>query len=218
MLTACLFGMLVPLSVHALANIVEHPTGCEEGISFSASKTDSLADTIPWDVVSAFTPVPEQLKALSPICAFVRTQESAVNFSYTHEQTLYRPRVYQWNAEAWEWQSIETTMNRTTNTVSATLNGTRGVIGVFADTSDMYEGTASWYRHTRYPAGAATNIYPVGTKLRVTNTANKKSTSVTVTSTWTNNNKKRIIDLVSTAFEKIGNLRAGLIPVRIERI
>lgn len=218
MLTSALGGVGAPNTALAFVGIQEDPTACERGISLSGSQTGLIVDTIPWDIASEFTPVHENLKALSPLCAFVQSGKAKVNFSYGHEPTSYRPRVYQWVASAREWRPVETTMDRTTNAVSASLDSQRSVIGVFVDRRDAYEGIASWYRHKRYPSGAATNIYPIGTKLRVTNLDTKKSTTVTITSTWTNTNKQRIIDLVSTAFEKIGNLRAGLIPVRIERI
>lgn len=215
---AIIGAFLIPQTATATAGIQEQPTACEQGISFSGSKNTIIVDTIPWDIAAEFMPIPKNLQALSPICAFAQTGNTAINFLYEHEPTSYRPRVYQWDANKQKWQPIETIMNRTTNTVSITLNSARGIIGVFVDTSDNYEGIASWYRHKRYPDGAATNIYPIGTKLRVTNVENKKSTVVTVTSTWTNKNKQRIIDIVSVAFQKIANLRAGLIPVRIERI
>lgn len=217
-LGAVLCGVGTPTMTFAFVGIQEDPTACERGISLSGPQTGLIVDTIPWDIVPEFTPVPENLKALSPLCAFVQSGKTRVIFYTEHEPTSYRPRVYQWVASAREWRAIETIMDRTTNTVSASLDSQRGVIGVFVDRRDAYEGVASWYRHKRYPSGAATNIYPIGTKLRVTNLDTNKSTIVTITSTWTNTNKQRIIDLVSTAFEEIGNLRAGLIPVRIERI
>lgn len=207
-----------PNVAHAFVGIHEDPTACENGISLAGSKKGLITDTIPWNIVQEFTPIPENLKALSSICAFALTTNSVINFSYEHEPTLYRPRVYNWVAGTRQWRPVETTMDRTTSTVSATLDSQRGVIGVFIDQRDAYEGIASWYRHKRYPTGAATNIYPIGTKLRVTNLDTNASTTVTITSTWTNKKNERIIDLVSAAFEKIGNLRAGLIPVRIERI
>lgn len=213
------FGVFVfPQFAFASAGIQEYPSACEDGISFSGLRDNIIIDTIPWDIANEFMPVPENLKALSSFCAFAQSGEGTINFSYNHEQTTYRPRAYQWIASRQNWEPIKTVMNRVTNTVSVTLNTTRAIIGVFIDTRDSYEGIASWYRHKRYPTGAATNIYPIGTKLRVINTENKKSTIITVTSTWTNKNNKRIIDLVSTAFSKIGNMRAGLIPVRIEKI
>lgn len=216
---AVVLGAFVsPQFAFASAGIQEYPTSCEDGISFSGSLDSIIIDTIPWDIADEFMQVHKNLKALSPACAFARIGEGTINFSYEHEKTPYRPRVYQWIANKQNWEPIETVMNRATNTISAELNNARGIIGVFVSPRDSYEGIASWYHHKRYPAGAATNIYPIGTKLRVTNTENKKFTVVTVTSTWTNKNNKRIIDLVSAAFSKIGNLQTGLIPVRIEKI
>ena len=80
------------------------------------------------------------------------------------------------------------------------------------------EGVASWYAHARYPNGAATNLFPLGTKLKVTNTANNKSTVVTITSTWTQKDSRRVIDLVSMGFKKLSPLSKGLIKVKLEKL
>jgi len=209
---------MFPTISFALPSIEENPLSCEQGISLLRASGASFVDTIPWDVVGVFIPIPSHLMPLSPVCAFVQDEGSESTFTFEHESTPYRPRVYRWKTSTIEWKPLETKMNRATNTVSVSLKGNKGIIGVFVDTRDAYEGIASWYRHGRYPAGAATNIYPIGTKLRVTNLDTKKSTDVTVTSTWTNIDKRRIIDLVSTAFKKIASLSQGLIPIRMERL
>lgn len=81
-----------------------------------------------------------------------------------------------------------------------------------------YSGIASWYAHKRYPNGAATNLFPLGTKLKVTHQKTKKSIVVTVTSTWTQKDPKRVVDLVSMGFKKLASLSTGLIHVTIEKL
>ena len=90
------------------------------------------------------------------------------------------------------------------------------VIGVMTDAT-AFEGVASWYRDSSQSAGAATNLYPLGTLLRVTNTENNKQTEVKVVSTWSKGNK-RVVDLVSSAFEKLAPLGQGVIRVRVEAL
>jgi len=77
-------------------------------------------------------------------------------------------------------------------------------------------GIASWY-----PIGslytAACNIFPQGTLLRVTNTANGKSIIVKVNDTG-RFGLPVIVDLSKYAFERIGNLGQGRINVKVEEI
>lgn len=175
-------------------------------------------------LLDSFFPSHKNLKHLSPVCLFEFTKsilytgksEIIVHFSYT--ATKYRPRIYVWNEGEKKWDFQKTLMNRQTLTAETNMQTTRAVVAVFADETNEYEGLASWYHHKRYPGGSATNVFPLGTKLRVTNTKTGKSTTVTVTSTWTQQDPRRAIDLVSTAFKQIGSLRIGLIPVRIEKI
>ncbi|MBI4268431.1 hypothetical protein HY627_01185 [Candidatus Uhrbacteria bacterium] len=81
-----------------------------------------------------------------------------------------------------------------------------------------YTGVASWYAHKRYPNGAATNLFPLGTKLKVTHKKTGKSIVVKVTSTWTQKDPKRVVDIVSTGFKKLASLSTGLIHVKIEKL
>jgi rare lipoprotein A (peptidoglycan hydrolase) len=175
-------------------------------------------------LVESFFPPGKDMIHLSPVCDFSLVQdgnvpqEKTVILTVSYSDTVYRPRIYTWDSGAKRWNGMVSTINRKEHTVSSDVPVNASIFGVFADGRNAYEGIASWYAHKRYPAGSATNLFPIGTQLKVTNTANNKSTTVTVTSTWTNKNEKRIIDLVSTAFKKIAALSAGLVPIRIERL
>lgn len=81
-----------------------------------------------------------------------------------------------------------------------------------------YSGIASWYAHKRYPNGAATNLFPLGTKLKVTHKKTGKFITVRVTSTWTQKDPTRVVDIVSTGFKKLASLSTGLIHVTIEKL
>lgn len=196
---------------------------CAGSLDVKSSQLSTFVTTIDPLLVQSFFPIPKDMVQLAPVCDFSFPQatesgkEKGVSLTLRYIDTLYRPRIFEWNAAQQKWIGLATTMDRTKHAVSVDSDGHSAIYAVFADGRDAYEGTASWYAHKRYPAGSATNLFPIGTKLKVTNVKNNKSTTVTVTSTWTNKNEKRIIDLVSTAFKKIAMLGEGLIQVRIER-
>ena len=63
--------------------------------------------------------------------------------------------------------------------------------------------------------------YPLGTRLRVTNTATGASIVVTVADRGPAKRlvaQGRVIDLARAAFEAIGQTKAGLVPVRVDRL
>jgi len=92
----------------------------------------------------------------------------------------------------------------------------------FAGTASWYgkgfEGkrTASGYRYNSSALTCASNKYPFGTVLKVTNKANKKSVVVVVTDRGGFHKLGREIDLSRAAFSKIANTNQGLIKVDIQ--
>ena len=76
-------------------------------------------------------------------------------------------------------------------------------------------GYASWYS---YFGGdyCASNFYPMGKKLLVTNVANSSQVIVTVNDRGPFGRPEFIIDLDSVAFSKIGSLGAGVIKVKVQ--
>lgn len=100
----------------------------------------------------------------------------------------------------------------------------------FAAPADALAGTASWYgRHwqgrktasgARYDPGrltAAHRSLPLNTRVRVTNLENAKSVTVLI-----NDHgpyvRGRVIDLSTAAARRLGMLKEGLAPVRIELV
>lgn len=77
--------------------------------------------------------------------------------------------------------------------------------------------TASGETFDQYAHTAAHKKLPFGTKVKVTNTQNRKSVIVRINDRGPFV-KGRIIDLSRSAFERIGNLKSGVIPVKIEVI
>lgn len=90
------------------------------------------------------------------------------------------------------------------------LKGTKIIVG------KVSKGRASWYSFTG-DLKCASLEHPIGTWLRVTNTANGRSVIVQV------NDRgpfvpDKIIDLDKVAFKKIGDIGQGVIPVKVEEI
>lgn len=80
----------------------------------------------------------------------------------------------------------------------------------------VFDGVASWYSGNDV-TDASTNHFPIGTKVRVTNTDTGAFVDVKVVSTW-KGVEGRVIDLTRSAFAKIARLGAGVVKVRIEKI
>jgi rare lipoprotein A len=77
--------------------------------------------------------------------------------------------------------------------------------------------TANGERFDQRKLTAAHRTMPFGTRVKVTNTRNGRTVVVRINDRGPFA-KGRIIDLSSTAFRTIGNLNAGVLPVRIEVI
>ena len=84
--------------------------------------------------------------------------------------------------------------------------------------ADMFEGRRTFngeiYTHSKMTC--ASNLFPIGTKLKVTNVKNGKSVVVKV------NDKggmgKYTIDLSKGAFQKIANLKSGIIEIEVKQL
>lgn len=74
--------------------------------------------------------------------------------------------------------------------------------------------TASGERFNQYAMTAAHKKLPFGTKVEVTNLENSRKVTVTINDRGPFV-KGRIIDLSRSAFAKVGNLKSGLLKVKI---
>ncbi len=75
--------------------------------------------------------------------------------------------------------------------------------------------TASGQRLCNYAPTAAHKTLPMGTKVRVTNLANKKSEIVTINDRGPFI-KGRIIDVTIGTAEKLGFVQRGVVPIKVE--
>jgi len=64
----------------------------------------------------------------------------------------------------------------------------------------------------------ATHLYPLGSRLLVTNLQNAKTVKVVVTDRIGKRFAKTRIDLSQRAFSEIADLKSGLVPVKVEEI
>ncbi len=76
--------------------------------------------------------------------------------------------------------------------------------------------TASGEKFDQYKLTAASNIFPLGTIVRVTNKKNGKSVVVKINDRM--GNKSRIIDLSKAAAKEINIIEQGLAQVKVEVI
>lgn len=95
----------------------------------------------------------------------------------------------------------------------------RTIYGLASYYANKFEGrlTANGEVFSQSKLTAACNVFPLGTKLKVTNLRNRKSVIVR-TNDRLHPNTRRIIDLTYTAASKLGFIHAGLARVRIEVI
>ncbi len=137
---------------------------------------------------------------------------------YGIEKSAQQKRINFLNQIIPAWEPLPTTRDISADAVFAKINLGYAITAVFESTV-THEGKASWFsdaltKKTRF--GAASNDYPMGTLLVVTNTENNKSVEVIVVSTGPFI-PGRIIDLTKSAFEKIANPRAGVVLVTVEK-
>lgn len=101
---------------------------------------------------------------------------------------------------------------------------------LFSLAYSQQSGTASFYHDkyhgrkaadgsvfSQYALTCASNVYKLGSTLRVTNTENGKSVIVKVTDTGAFK-MPRIVDLSKAAFSQIASLKKGLTKVLVEEV
>ncbi len=119
-----------------------------------------------------------------------------------------------------QWEKLESYDNYKNQTVTAIIKTDSASVALFEET-DQWVGQASWYawKNALY---AASRDFPKGTKLKVTNQAADKhrgqSVIVEVNDYGPEIKTGRIIDLDKKAFQQIGDLRAGVLSVKIEEV
>ncbi|MFA6197768.1 MAG: septal ring lytic transglycosylase RlpA family protein [Patescibacteria group bacterium] len=175
---------------------------------------------------SDVSPIQNGLRLVSPSYIFdiTGTTQTKLNQLLTltikyDTDTIYRRNIYYWDRNANSWRLLPSTVDYDAHTVTARTTLKYALVGVLeTDEPVVQEGKATWYPSKKYPHGAASNVFPYNTRLKVTNLDNNKSTVVTVKSTGAFK-LPCVIDLVKTAFSEVANTGQGIIHrVRVEKI
>lgn len=138
-----------------------------------------------------------------------------ITVSISHGLSESEKYLYSYDSTTKKWSEILGTVD-TGSRFSFKTSAAHGILAVVGD-NDSFCGKATWYRDRSEPNGAATNLFPLGSKIKVTNLDNKKSVEVEIVSTW-KGRKGYVIDLVSAAFKRIAPLGQGSANVKIEKI
>lgn len=135
-------------------------------------------------------------------------------------EDLYKKVIKYWDNNKQAWIELPSRNDVYKKEVVAQTHLVFARVAVFTD-KNFWEGEASWYAYKDCDC-AASRDYPKGTLLKVTNIYNGvnygKSVIIKVNDygpeLWTG----RVIDLDKTAYEKIGFLGGGVMPVSVELV
>ncbi len=141
-----------------------------------------------------------------------------LTFEFVVLDTGYRTSVGKLNPDGQSWEELGSALNRGGARVRSADDQATFTVAAFQDES-YQEGIATYYgtyvRKTRLSLVAASNHFPYGTVLRVTNLENNKMVTVRVVDTG-GFRYPRIIDLSTPAFAKIQPTWKGVARVRVE--
>lgn len=141
---------------------------------------------------------------------FLLSRPLTLSLAYS-SKTLYRKRLYFWNGTNQSWLPIPSSSDAAEPVLRGAIQLPFAIVAVLEDAGGV-QGKASWFRH-RFGDSAASNDYPMGSRLRVTNLENGRSVDVIVRSAGPFV-AGRVLDLASTAFQKIHPLWKGVAFVR----
>lgn len=140
-----------------------------------------------------------------------------VTMSYAADAVTKDIRLKYWNPKKQQWRKIRSANNSDRLQVTGQLNKKSGMIAVFIKpaqtTGGIVEGKASWYDGT----GAACNDFPMGSRIRVTNTDNGQSVDTTIVSTGPFI-PGRVVDLNRADFAAIADLSTGVVDVTVQAV
>ncbi len=158
------------------------------------------------DVVRADTSIPSQQSSLR----FFRPLALTLRHGNT---TLFQRQLFWWDRIASRWLPLTTSSELGSPVARANLKMPFVHLAVF-ETSSAVEGRGSWFRH-RLSDTAASNDFPMGSTLKVTDLDAKKSVQVVVRSKGPFVGG-RVIDITRSAFQKLRSVREGVARVRVE--
>lgn len=130
----------------------------------------------------------------------------------TSEATNNFKRIFFYNGVKDQWQELPSYADGLT-AVKSVIHLPYAKLVILKDNNMMEYGAASWYAYKNCDCAASPD-YPKGSILEVTNLENNKSVLVRVNDYGPDRaiHPERIIDLDKVAFQKLGNLRQGILP------
>jgi D-alanyl-D-alanine carboxypeptidase len=190
------------------------PNLINKEITLDAKMFDCSEKTLPTDVTLVsdcylYDILRKDQTVTTPL-QFNRPLTVAIRFD---SDTFYRKKIYYWANDQLGWIPLPSSADYQNHYIRAVIHLPFARLAVFEDTREL-EGIASWYTSAKYPYGAATNNYPLHTKLRVKNVDNGKSVDVEVVSTGPFG-PGRVIDLSKKAFQAIAKTWSGLARVQV---
>jgi len=132
----------------------------------------------------------------------------AVRYESTNENPKY---VYNWDGAKRQWNRMPTSYDRANHYARGSTVMPYSILVVLEQPTIR----ASWYDLGGQREGAASNDFPMGTRLRVTNAANGRSVELTVKSTGPFDPRYQI-DLTKDMFAAIADIRTGAIDVSVD--
>ena len=171
---------------------------------------------------SAMDPMPE-VDLISNIYSFdilsdylvEVTKPINVSLKYFQDQGGTKVVKY-WDSQHNTWRDLPTTVDETSKIARAQIQLPYARLAVFEDIRDIKVGVASYFR-ANDPSGCAYLDHPFGTRLKVTNLENNKTTIVKVEDRGPFI-PGRVIDLSIESFQELAPLSQGLIRVKVEKI
>ncbi|MBI2416060.1 MAG: hypothetical protein HYV33_05380 [Candidatus Kerfeldbacteria bacterium] len=140
-----------------------------------------------------------------------------LELSYPADQIQTTKIIKLWNPAQQRWQRLKTKDDSAHLVVRASIRHRSAIVAVFqasaSSSGDMIAGYASWYDWH----GAASNDFPLGSVIRVTNVSTQASVDSTVVSTGPFV-PGRVVDLPRDDFAKIADLSAGVVAVTVQQV
>jgi len=141
-----------------------------------------------------------------------------IQFAYEKEDDNLK-KVYFYDKNFLAWRPLPTQDFPNEKFVRSLIHLPYARIAVFSNPEILTVGRASWYSH-KGGDFAASPDFPIGSLIRVFNTANNKYVDVTINDYGPQRSlhPDRVVDLDKVAFGKIASLGDGVIDVRVEPI
>lgn len=237
------FFSLEPIAKDASADLVVSARSASVRVPSQRFDSDGwmkMTSLIPKEFIHSYFQYPETISPQTDLysirfpegLSFASSSRPQVRIKYDKSDPASQLYFYNWGAM--EFQKAEATKDATSSEFVFDYPAGKSFLMFAVFGSPYEEGKASWYVHPKYEGQliAASRDLPIGSKARVTNLENGKSTVVTIRdfgpklcADWTEREQKlmgpcqdRIIDLSKTAFSSIAKTSQGVINVKVSPI